>query len=181
MIALLAGIALAADPAVAPGCDAALTPPSQDLSVAWVSPLRDQVGRGGWLEVVRAGDLRRVVRERSGGSMARTLQLLGLRKRAKEPTRRWKVTIFDVRGADLCRPLEGYEEPAAVEGAVTCAPRLSRSTRTYEGCGWTTDLADGSPGLETFRIRWEDAARNGFCVLPADRYLAQALLEEPSR
>lgn len=166
MIWLLAGIA-----AAQPACDVALTAPTAELSVAWVSPLRQKVGRRGWLEVVRTAELRREVASQNR-SVGRMLQLLGLRKRGTEPGRRWKVTIFDVRGADLCRPLAGYEEPATVEGVATCPGRLGRPTRTYSGCGWTTDLADGAPGLETFRIRWEDAARNGFCVLPAERFVS---------
>src|SRR5690606_12316786 len=94
------------------------------------------------------------------------------RRRGDALSRRWKVTLFDVRGADLCRPVADLEEPARLEGAVTCA--RGKPAGLQDGCGFTVDRADGSRGLEAFRIRWEDAARDGFCVLPVDRFVAEA-------
>lgn len=167
---IVLGWAVAALAGELPACEVSLRPPTEAVSVAWVSPLGQRVGRRGWLEVVRTADLRRALEAQSGG-VGRMLQLLGVRRKARDPARPWKVTVFDVHGVDLCRPLAGHEDPAAVEGAVTCPERLGRVTRTYDGCGWTTDLGADRPGLEIFRIRWEDAARNGFCVLPADRYV----------
>lgn len=142
MIALLLGVALASEPVCG-----GLTAPGETLSVAWVSPLGQRVGPRGTVEVVRTRDLRAALQDRAGGQLGRMLQLLGLRRSAAPPSRRWKVTVFDVRGADLCRP---------------------------SGCGFTVDRADGSRGLEIFRVRWADAARDGFCVLPAQRFVDEA-------
>lgn len=167
MIALLLGVALASEPA----CEG-LTAPGERLSVAWVSPVRERVGVRGTIDVVRTADLRAALHDRAGGQLGRLLQVLGLRRRGDAPSRRWKVTLFDVRGADLCRPVADLEEPARLEGAVTCA--RGKPAGLQDGCGFTVDRADGSRGLEAFRIRWEDAARDGFCVLPAERFVAEA-------
>jgi len=102
------------------------------------------------------------------------LQMLGMRRTDRDPIRRYKVTIFDVASTGLCRPLEGYEDPAAIEGMVTCPSKLGKVTERYDGCGFTTDLATGAEGLELYGARWNDVARNGFCVLPADRFVAGA-------
>jgi len=102
------------------------------------------------------------------------LQVLGLRRTDRDPRRRYKVTIFDVVTTGLCRPLAGYEDPAAVEGMVTCPEKLGKETDRYDGCGFTTDLATGATGLELYGARWNDVARNGFCVLPAERFVAGA-------
>ncbi len=152
-------------------CDAALTTPPESMSVVWVSPLRAKVGSKGWLDVVGTRELREWVSAESGGSVGRLLQYLGLRRSDRDPRRRYKVTIFDATSSDLCRPLNGYEDPAAVEGMVTCPPKLGKVTSTYDGCGFTTDLASQSHGLELYGARWDDVARNGFCVLPADRFV----------
>lgn len=167
MIALLLGVALASDPV----CEG-LTAPGDALSVAWVSPLGQRVGPRGVIDVVRTRDLREALQGRAGGRLGRMLQLLGLRRSATTPSRRWKVTVFDVRGADLCRPIADLEAPVTLEGATSCA--RDRTRGQTDGCGFTVDRADGSRGLETFRVRWEDAARDGFCVLPAQRFVAEA-------
>lgn len=167
MIALLLGVALASEPVCG-----GLTAPGETLSVAWVSPLGQRVGPRGTVEVVRTRDLRAALQDRAGGQLGRMLQLLGLRRSAAPPSRRWKVTVFDVRGADLCRPLADLEAPVTLEGVPSCARDRTRS-RT-DGCGFTVDRADGSRGLEIFRVRWADAARDGFCVLPAQRFVDEA-------
>lgn len=170
MIALLlTWAALAAEPECAAGLEA---PPSE-LSVAWVSRLGKTVGRRGWLDVVRTADLRRLV-QANGGGVARTLQVLGMRRSAREPARRFKITVFDVRRDDLCRPVADVEEGAAVAGVGACADRHGRAGRSRDGCGLTVDRSGSGPGIEVFRVRWDDAARNGFCVLPVERFLQAA-------
>ena len=41
----------------------------------------------------------------------------------------------------------------------------------FTGCGYSRDTGSGSRGLDVLRVRWEDAAREGFCVMPLDRFL----------
>jgi hypothetical protein len=145
--------------------------PPESLSVAWVSPLRAKVGAQGWIRVVRTQDLRAWAEAETGSGLGRMLQSLGLRRTDRDPRRRYKVTIFDVASTGLCRPLAGYDDPVAIDGMVTCPARLSKVTRSYAGCGFTLDRATGEAGLELYSARWNDVARNGFCVLPADRFL----------
>lgn len=168
MILLFLTAALAAEPV----CKAPHTAPAETLSVAWVSPLGERVGARGSIDVVRTRDLREALASRADHDLGRMLQLLGLRRQSDPPSRRYKVTIFDVRGADLCRTIEGIDEPVTLEGVRSC-PR-GKPAGKQDGCGFTVDRADGSRGLEAFRIRWEDAARDGFCVLPAERFVAEA-------
>jgi len=152
-------------------CEAVLRPPPESLSVVWVSPLRAKVGAKGWLTVVRTNELRDWVGAEAGGSVGRMLQYLGLRRTDRDPRKRYKITIFDAASSEMCRPLDGYEDPAAVEGMVTCPAKLGKITSTYDGCGFTVDQASGKGGLELYGARWNDVARNGFCVLPAERFV----------
>lgn len=151
-------------------CSADLAEPPEALSVAWISPLRRKARARTWLWVVPTSELRARVAE-EGGGIARTLQLVGQRKRSKEPSRRYKVTIFDVRADALCRPLDGVEPAQVVAGVPACSERLGRASGTYDGCGVTPDLATGADGLPAYRARWRDLAVHGFCVLPLDRLI----------
>lgn len=155
--------------ALAQDC-AKLEPPPEHLAVAWVSPVRQSAHGGTWLPVIPAADLRAFVRAESPGT-GRLLQALGVRKKTKDPKRRYKVTIFDLTSADLCRGIEGTEEGYVVDGVAACG-RLDRETSTYSGCGYTTDRADGKRGFDLYRVQWKTAAARGFCVLPLERYLA---------
>lgn len=157
--------------ALAQDC-AKLAPPPDHLAVAWVSPVRRSARRGTWLPVVPAADLRAFVKAQSP-SPGRLLQALGVRKRAKDPKRRYKVTIFDLTAADLCRPVEGTEEGYVVDGVGACG-RLDHATSTYSGCGYTTDQADGKRRFDLYRVQWKTAAARGFCVLPLERYLSDS-------
>lgn len=152
-------------------CQTSLRPPPDALSVIWVSPLRAKASGNGWLQVVRTDELRAWVAAESQGSVGRMLQYLGLRRSDREPKKRYKITIFDAPSSGLCRPLDGYDDPAAIEGMVTCPAKLGKVTSTYDGCGFTTDQATGEVGLELYGARWNDVARNGFCVLPAERFV----------
>jgi hypothetical protein len=75
-------------------------------------------------------------------SVARMLQRLGLRKSDREPHRRYKVVVFDAHTDDLT------------------------------GCGFTTDLRTEGQGLPLYGSTWSALAADGFCVLPADRFVA---------
>jgi hypothetical protein len=118
----------------------------ETLYVAWVSPGRQTVGNQGWLTVVKTQDLNAWV-AKDKPTVGRLLQALGERKKTKEPKRRYKVTIFEVRSMDLCLP---DEEERAV------------------------DTATGKETFDLYEIQWRDAAVRGFCVLPAQRYVEEA-------
>ena len=49
--------------------------------------------------------------------------------------------------------------------------KRSKPDSDSTGCGYTVDRASGDPGLVQFRAEWDDLARNGFCVLPAERFV----------
>jgi hypothetical protein len=143
------------------------------MSVVWVSPVAKEVGRNGTVAVVSTSELRGWVAREGEGSIGRMLQRLGLRKRDNEPKKRWKVVVFDVDVADLCRPVVGHEEPANLAGVVSCTERASKPDKSHAGCGYTTDRATGEMGLVVFDADWANLARNGFCVLPAERFVQQ--------
>ena len=148
---------------------AELGEPKETLAVAWVSPVRRQVLGSTWLEVVANRDLASLVKREKAG-VGRILQALGMRRRSSDPKRRFKVVVFEVDRGILCRPLEDMAEGSTVKGVRVCPQGLSR--RGPE-CAYTEDRATKSKGLDVYRVRWKDAARNGFCVIPAHRYAAQ--------
>jgi hypothetical protein len=148
---------------------ASLSEPKQTLSVAWVSPVGRRVGASKWLHVVSNRDLATLVRGEKAG-VGRMLQSLGLRRRASDPKRRFKVVVFEVDRGILCRPLVEQLEGTTVSGVSACPTGLSKQGPE---CGYTVDRSTGEQGLDSYRVRWRDAARNGFCVIPAARYVAQ--------
>jgi len=136
-----------------------------------VSPLGKRVGKNGWLTLTPTQELRSWARAEAGGSVARLLQRVGLRKRSKEPSRPYKVVIFDVRAEQLCRPLGDREGGQEAHGMVSCTERVSRFREDNDSCGTLVDRATGGEGPVVYRARWRDVVRNGFCVLPAERFL----------
>jgi hypothetical protein len=118
-------------------------------------------------------ELRLWIADHPGTTVGALLRHLGLRKSTSEPTRLYKVTIFDVASTDLCRPLDGKNENDEVAGVYACSSG-GRPTNLYSGCGYTTDASDGKRALDLFRVEWRDAAAEGFCVLPAQRFVEQA-------
>ena len=166
---LLAGLARAADPVP---CDPALAPPSEAMSVAWVSPVRARVGANGSIDVVPTSQLRSWIAGHPGTTVGRMLQHLGERRSASEPHRLYKVTIFDVAAVDLCRPLDGKDSVDQIAGVYACSSG-GHPTSMYSGCGYTTDASDGKRALDLYRVEWRDAAAEGFCVLPAQRFVEQ--------
>ncbi len=140
------------------------------VSVAWVSRLRDRTGASGWLWVVPTSELRASLGEGSS-SVGKMLYELGLRRRATEPRRRWKVTVFDVRAGDLCRPVEQAYEGEAVAGLAACDERRSSTRSGADACGRAVTRDTGALGLPLLRGQWQIMARDGFCVLPAERFV----------
>ena len=116
--------------------------PGGSVSVAWVSPIGKRAGRDRFLPVVPSAELRRWVQSEEKASVARLLQRVGVRKSDREPRRRYKVVVFDARTDDLT------------------------------GCGTTTDLDTGAAGLPLYGSTWNLLAADGFCVLPAERFVA---------
>ncbi|MFT4625138.1 MAG: hypothetical protein ACI8PZ_003804 [Myxococcota bacterium] len=160
LLMALVGVALAGDCALD-----TLSPPPPTLSVAWVSPLSGRAR--GWIRLVRTSDLATM-----GTDLGRTLQGVGLRRRATAPRRRHKVVVFDVDPESLCRPLaEAPEEGGMVGGVHACLQRLGPDAKTTDGCGRALDRETSTAGVEVFRGRWRDLAREGFCVLPAERFV----------
>lgn len=151
-------------------CDTELAAPPEALSVAWVSPLGKKVGKNGWLTLTPTQQLRSWARAEADGSVARLLQRMGLRKRSKEPKKAYKVVIFDVRAEQLCRPLGDREGGEEAFGMVSCPEKATRYREANDGCGTLADAAGGE-GPVVYRARWRDVVRNGFCVLPAERFL----------
>lgn len=168
MIWLLALAALAADP-----CDLPLEAPPEMVSVAWISPTRAKAGNNEWLFVVPTKDLTRWLRDNPGASTGDLLRRVGARRKTSEPKRSYKVTIFEVESVALCRPIEGAAETDVIEGVIACQGGLGRATRNYGGCGRATDFNTGALGPTVYRARWRDLARQGFCLLPAERFVAE--------
>lgn len=151
------------------------------LQVAWVAPLGRRVGADSSLEVVRVSDLRARAREAPGPD--RVLQLLGLLGRKPTEAQRaraWQVVVFDVRAEWLCRPVEDAAEGTALEGtaqggvAVCTGDEVGPARghrKGWTGCGYSLDTGASTRGLDVFRVDWETATTNGFCLLPLQRFL----------
>ena len=154
--------------ALAAECKPPEAPPGR-LSVAWVAPLGSRSTGGKWLPVVPVGALGEALGNK--GTVGQMLRELGLRKRDGEPKRRYQVVVFDIDGSAVCRPLADAEPWSTDGGVLVCAARHSTG-RQPDGCGRVVDRADGKNPLPLYRIRWRDAARRGFCLLPADRFAA---------
>lgn len=172
LVTLLAAVGLAA---AQDGCtDRAPLPPA--VQVAWVSPVRKRVRAGTSLSVVRVAELRSWIQQEDADPV-RVLQHLGLVGR-KGPgwftPRRWKVTIFDVRTDALCRPVEFALEGELVDGLPACARGGETGIRFSTGCGTTLDTVVGDDGPDRYQVPWRDAATNGFCVMPLERFVAGA-------
>lgn len=149
-------------------CSEALAELPEDLSVAWVAPVGRKVGVGGWVDVFRTSDLRRWAEESSEPTLGRLLQDLGRRRSNRDPRTPYVVTVFDVPRDALCRPLADEH----LDRATTVPPCEKPGSEARKSpCGYTENKVTGQPGLPTFRVRWRDAAAQGFCVLPAARFL----------
>lgn len=137
------------------------------VQMAWVSPAGARVGAHGQMIVVRASELLALAGARRGDAVG-VLSALGVGRAGGE----WKVTIFDVDRAELCRPVEGE---GALAGLNRC-PTARRPARTrpvaWTGEGYVNDADTGDRTFDVYGIEWADAANEGFCVLPLSRFLS---------
>lgn len=178
--AAILGAALAAPPpalAAQTNACSALADVPDAMQVAWISPMKKTVGTNTWLEVVRVQDLRAWVRAQ-GADQLRLLQGLGLanaKGRGRHVKGDWKITIFDVKSDWVCRPVEDSPAGKDLLGAPVCEnPSAVGPRRGYSGCGYAVDGLNAGRGLDVFRMRWRDASRAGFCVMPLERFLSGA-------
>ena len=95
-------------------CDE-VSPVPSSLQVAWISPLSRTARSGTALEVVRVQDLRSWIRSNSS-DMDRVLQALGMIDRGASASTEYKITIFDVQGESLCRPISAADPGEDVSG-----------------------------------------------------------------
>lgn len=166
MIHALLGLALGASQAPEACPVQGLSTPGEALQVVWVSPVRQRVRANQAITVVRVDQLQDWVGD-NAADQTRTLQALGLvgRRAGWKSRRLYKATVFEVESQQLCRPLSGWPEGEVVQGVRAC--ERSRD------CGWTQDSLTGQQALEAYEIDWRDAARWGFCVVPAELYLQE--------
>lgn len=162
-------------PVAATACEPLAEVP-ENVSVAWVSKVPATSSDSTWLQVVQLPALREYVAKssRDATTVLRGLGMLGRSQSARVP---YKVTVFEISKSTLCRPMEG-EPGADVSGIPVCdtsEQRAGIATRqsSYSGCGYLTDLGAGVRGLDVYRVRWADAVRQGFCVLPWERLLRE--------
>lgn len=158
--------------ATAWSCDVDFPAPRDTSAVAWISPMRKTVGAKSRLRVVPVDALREAAKK-GPLTPGRALQIVGERKKARNPSRPWKVTVFQASSGALCRPVEGQPETAFVQGLPVCSRSESRSSRRQTPCGTTLDRARSRGGVELFYASWRDLAPQGFCVLPLERFLAE--------
>lgn len=158
-------------------CSGALETPPEAMQVAWVSRLGVSAGRDQYLPVVRASELRKLA-ESVGRDPARSLQALGLLGKKQAMTQSWKVTIFDVKRDQVCRPVDA-PEGSTRDGVAVC-PYAEQDKgpgihpQGWSGCGWLLDSQGGKRGLDLFRVPWSVASARGFCVLPWSRFVSEA-------
>jgi hypothetical protein len=164
--------------AQAQSCDEVAAPGAQ-VQIAWVSPLRKTVGARGWIEVVRVSDLRTWVRDHEEDT-TRVLQVLGVKGRRARAVdaQDYKITLFDVDAAWLCRPIDGGTPGEPHQGVSICEEPQQDSLwahrRGYSGCGYSLDTGASVRGLDVYRIRWSEASAWGFCVMPMERFIKGA-------
>lgn len=168
-------LALLGVPSVGLACEPLVEVPEK-LSVAWVSKVPAGASDNTWLQVVQLPALRDFITRsnRDTQTVLRGLGLLGRTQVARSP---YKVTVFEVPKTVLCRPMDG-EPGTDVSGIPVCDTSeqkagVSTKAASYSGCGYLTDLGAGVRGLDVYRVRWADAVRQGFCVLPWERMLAE--------
>jgi hypothetical protein len=153
-----------------PACETLSPPASDQLAVAWLSPIGRRAQARTWLTVVPAADLRDFI-DREHADLVRTLRYLGVQRHDRAPRHAWKVVVFDVPITALCRPVRDAT-PGMSEGGVTvCPDRHHGVDGRDDRCGRLVDTVTGQPGITAFQIPWEDAAIQGFCVLPMERFL----------
>ena len=154
--------------------ECAVQPPSipSNTSVVWVSQAGKRARNNQFLWVTPTSEVTRWIGSQDRATLGGLLRHLGIRKRKTEPKRRYKVVVFDANHGSLCRPIQGEAPGAVVGGLAVCEPAQSRPNGPNNGCGWA-DARDGD-GASLVRATWADLSANGFCVLPATRFLDEA-------
>lgn len=176
--ALAAVLALAPRPASAQACQELAAVP-EGLQVAWVSPVGRRVRAGATIEVVRVQDLRKWVRDH-GADSARLVQGLGMAPRwgGRRVKKGYKVVIFDVQAAWMCRPMDADVAGKDVGGVIACdgseGGRIYLHRPGYTGCGYSLDTGASTRGVDVFRVKWSDASTWGFCTMPLERFIKGA-------
>lgn len=148
-------------------------PPPAHLSVAWISPLRRHTANNKLIDVFPTRALGDWVTAHPKATPGDLLRFVGQRDRDKEPKRRFKVVIFEVGPAALCRPVQEVAEGQTVAGLPACPGGSKPRGQHYPRCGYVTDHNTGKEGPELYQARWKDLAGRGFCVLPVERFLAE--------
>lgn len=143
-----------------------LSLPPERLQVAWVSPEPARVGLHGTMMVVTTRALLALAAERKQDAAA-VLSGLGV----ANPSGEWKVTLFDVDRAELCRPIAGEGAEAGLNRCDHARRPPRVRPRAWTGCGTLADAADGARTLDVYGVEWADAADEGFCVMPLSRFL----------
>ena len=173
MTALLAALALAPAYAQDAAC-LALGDVAEATQVVWISPVRKRIRARGQMEVIELADLEAWAKEH-GKDSVRLLQATGVVGKNAHKARSvpWKVTVFDVGRDLLCRPIEGAVAGTEVASVAACEDQKPAhgAKHGFTGCGYARDTGSGARGLDVLRVQWEDAAREGFCVMPLDRFL----------
>ena len=157
---LLATLTLAQDVCTA------LTAPPERLQVAWVSPESARVGLHQTMIVVSSRALLAAAEER-GREPAAVLAALGVTNAAGA----WKVTLFDVDRAELCRPMVGEGAEAGLNRCASARRPARVRARAWSGCGYLDDARTAERTVDVYGVEWADAADQGFCVMPLTRYL----------
>lgn len=137
------------------------------VQMAWVAPVSARVGAHGQMVVVRASELLALARDLQGDAPA-VLRALGVGRTGGE----WKVTIFDVDRAELCRPVEGEGALAGLNRCPTARRPARVRPAAWTGEGYVEDAQAGVRTFDVYGIEWADAADQGFCVLPLGRFLS---------
>jgi hypothetical protein len=175
--ALLLALATGSEARAQDGACLALTEIPDATQVVWISPVRRQVGAHSWMEVVRLGDLESWVaaHDKDPVRMLQAAGIVGRKAGARATEATWKVTIFDVERSWMCRPVAATVPGTDLHGVQACEEPQQKAASGarpgFTGCGYAVDSAASTRGLDVFRIRWEDAASQGFCVMPFDRFL----------
>lgn len=166
--------------ALATECDAVQTLP-EAIQVAWVSPVGATVRTNQHIEVVHLQSLQGWLNETQSNA-TEVLQQLGMvSEKAKDVNpMKYKVTIFDVESASLCRPIQVYEgDSLEVSGLSVCSANTTRPSQLYTrygftGCGYTQNTSTQERGFDVYRVTWKEASKWGFCVFPLERFLLGA-------
>ena len=158
-----------------------LESPQVVFQVAWISPVRKSSRAKEMIEVVPFAKLRTWVHNNKADAkqILHYLGKLPANSKKKIDPADYKITVFDIHRDSLCRPIKDKPVGEVVNEVPICLEKHTkrinwRSRHGYTGCGYVIDTSTGLRSLDVFRISWQDASANGFCVLPLQRFLSEA-------